>query len=270
MGFIFGMIGRSIAGAIWQFDLMSPGAEYELTEPGYMMALRVVMLCTHIGMFILSAWIAAKLFSVYGFADELSIDKKPALKWMLVLPLLMALMFPIINFTYELNMQWNAPESVVELEEESLKITDGFLSSDGLAGLLMNLLVLALIPALGEELLFRGLIQKYAMGWLKNPHAGIWFTAALFSFIHFQFLGFLPRFLLGAYFGYIVLWTKSLWPAIGLHFLNNALAILIGWAEIRGWIDSDADVFGANAPLIVIASVALLIGVNVFLLRKKN
>jgi len=270
MGFIFGMLGRSLAGAIWQFDLMNPGAEYELTDPGYMMALRIVMLCTHIGMFILTAWIAARLFTATQVTQELALQQKPPVRWVVVLPVLMALLFPVINFTYDLNMQWQAPQSVMELEEESQKITDEFLSSDGLTGLFMNLLVLALIPALGEELLFRGLIQRYAIGWLKSPHAGIWFTAALFSFIHFQFLGFLPRFLLGAYFGYMVYWTKSLWPAIGLHFLNNALAILLGWAEIKGWIDADSDVFGVNAPLVVVASVMLFAGVNLLLLRRKN
>jgi uncharacterized protein len=270
MGLIFGMLGRSLAGTIWQFDLMSPDAEYEITEPGYMMALRLVMLFTHLGMFILTAWIGARIFAQQSIGQELYLHGKPPLRWMAALPVLMLLLFPVINFFYELNLQWNAPETVMELEEESMKITDGFMTADGFSGFLMNLLVLALIPALGEELLFRGLVQRYAIGWIRSPHAGIWFTAALFSFIHFQFLGFLPRLLLGAYFGYMVFWTGSLWPAIGLHFLNNALAVSIGWAELNGWIDSDIDAFGAKLPLVAFGCVVLFGLMNWWLLRKRQ
>jgi hypothetical protein len=85
--------------------------------------------------------------------------------------------------------------------------------------------MIAILPALGEELLFRGLIQHLISRWFRNSHVAIFGTAFLFSFIHFQFFGFVPRFLLGLYFGYLLFWSGSLWLPIVAHLINNGLAV---------------------------------------------
>ena len=103
-------------------------------------------------------------------------------------------------------------------------MTQAFLVMNTPLDLLINLLIIAVIPALGEELLFRSLIQKLVYKWKSNIHLSIWLTAFLFSAVHMQFLGFFPRMLLGALLGYMLVWTGSL-AAIMAHFTNNAIAV---------------------------------------------
>jgi hypothetical protein len=112
------------------------------------------------------------------------------------------------------------------LEDSAARLTGLFLiGGDGFT-LALNLFMIAVLPALGEEFLFRGVLQKLLTEWTKNKHLGIWIAAFAFSFVHFQFYGFLPRFLLGAYFGYLLAWSSSIWVPITGHFINNGVAVL--------------------------------------------
>ena len=92
---------------------------------------------------------------------------------------------------------------------------------NSISSLLINMVMIGVIPAIGEEFLFRGALQKIFSEWTKNKHLGIWISAILFSAMHLQFYGFIPRMLLGALFGYTLLWTGSLWIPIFGHFVNN-------------------------------------------------
>jgi hypothetical protein len=85
------------------------------------------------------------------------------------------------------------------------------------------------VPAICEEMIFRGGLQRTFIRWFKNPHVAIWTSAFIFSSIHFQFFGFFPRFFLGAMFGYFYFWTSNLWYTIFAHFLNNAYAVTVMW-----------------------------------------
>jgi membrane protease YdiL (CAAX protease family) len=88
------------------------------------------------------------------------------------------------------------------------------------------MLMLAIIPALGEELIFRACFQKVLGRWTGNYHLAIWLSAIIFSSIHFQFYGFFPRMFLGALFGYLLVWSGSIWLPILAHFLNNGMAVV--------------------------------------------
>jgi len=98
-----------------------------------------------------------------------------------------------------------------------------------IGALLVNLLMLAVIPAIGEEFIFRGCLQRLFNQLTKNHHIAIWLTAIIFSSIHLQFYGFIPRMLLGAMFGYLFVWSNSLWLPILGHFLNNATAVITAY-----------------------------------------
>ena len=93
--------------------------------------------------------------------------------------------------------------------------------------LLLNLLLMATVPAICEEFFFRGALQPLLQKWSKNKHIAIWITAFIFSVIHLQFYGFIPRFLLGAYLGYLAVWGRSIWVPVFAHFLHNAISIFI-------------------------------------------
>ena len=163
---------------------------------------------------------------------------------------------PGINFLADLNSRIVLPESLgfieqilKQQEEAAAALTEQFLQADNIGVLLLNIGLMALLPALAEEVSFRGTLQQIlAQGKLKGQiQIAIWATAFIFSAVHMQFYGFVPRMLMGAMFGYIFVWTGTLWVPILMHFTNNGLAVmayyLIGENEESKNI---ADTFGAG------------------------
>jgi membrane protease YdiL (CAAX protease family) len=121
-------------------------------------------------------------------------------------------------------------------EQSSQQLLTVLMKPDGVLYGLLGVVVLALLPAFGEELVFRGSLQPLLQHQLRNPHTGVWVSALLFSAIHGQWLGFVPRCLLGTLFGYLVLWSGSVWPAMMGHFCNNLLSFLaykLNWWGMR-------------------------------------
>ena len=179
--------------------------------------------------------------------------RKPANPWWLLL-IGVVLMFISLPVTNQLT-RWNEAMSfggVFEKLEEYLKMleetaaatTEKMLNVDTIGGLLLNLLVIALIPAVGEELTFRGVLQQGLMRRVKSPHVAILLSAAIFSFIHFQFYGFLPRMFLGILLGYMFYITGSLWTSIAMHFVNNGTAVVLYYLNYKGIIEIDPEHFG--------------------------
>ena len=171
--------------------------------------------------------------------------------WLSVI-LLMPLALPAVNWLKSLNDLVVLPHfmSGVELwmqqmEHQSEVLTDKFLSVSSYSGLALNLLVMAAIPALGEELFFRGILQT-VLGEKFNRHLAVWITAFIFSAIHLQFYGFLPRFLLGAALGYLFLFSGSIWASIVAHFINNALAVVLFFLTFNGYLTFDMDALGTQ------------------------
>ena len=132
------------------------------------------------------------------------------------------------------------------LEQTATDATERMLNVDTIGGLLFNLVVLALIPAIGEEMTFRGTLQQALTRGMKSPHPAIILTAAIFSFIHFQFYGFLPRMFLGILLGYMFYITKSLWTSITMHFVNNGTAVVLYYLNNKGIIEIDPETFGST------------------------
>lgn len=143
-------------------------------------------------------------------------------------------------------------EYLKTMEEMAAATTEKMLNADSIGGLLLNLLVIALIPAIGEELTFRGVLQQ-GLTRKMNPHAAIILSAAIFSFIHFQFYGFLPRMFLGILLGYMFYVSGSLWTSITMHFVNNGTAVLLYYLNNKGVINIDADHFGEVQSLWLVA-----------------
>ncbi len=176
---------------------------------------------------------------------------RSSLMWLGVI-LLMPLALPAVNWLKSLNDMVVLPHfmSGVELwmqqmEHQSELLTEKFLSVSSYSALALNLLVMAAIPALGEELFFRGILQT-VLGEKLNRHLAVWITAFIFSAIHLQFYGFLPRFLLGAALGYLFLFSGSIWASIVAHFINNALAVLLFFLTFNGYLTFDMDALGTQ------------------------
>lgn len=153
---------------------------------------------------------------------------------LLVVFFIMLISSPLMEMLITFNQKMVLPHALKGLEkwmrdaeDNAGKQTEILLQMKTPAAFLLNLLMIAILPAVSEEFIFRGCFQQIFTSWTKSLHWGVWLSAALFSFIHFQFFGFLPRMVLGVFFGYFAAWSGSIWPGVLGHFLNNGTAVLI-------------------------------------------
>lgn len=193
---------------------------------------RVIQTISSLGLFLLPA-IGMALFCDASPRHYLFLHKvNDERVWLLVLASMFLIAAPI-NFIAMLNQQMELPTFMAPVEQwmrsqEDLaqQLTQNMIG-DGTPQLLaINLIVMALCPAITEEFFFRGALQRLIGKWNSNPHFVIWSAAILFSAFHLQFYGFIPRMLLGAYLGFLLLWTRSIWIPVFAHFINNATAVI--------------------------------------------
>ncbi|HEY5511579.1 MAG TPA: CPBP family intramembrane glutamic endopeptidase [Prolixibacteraceae bacterium] len=215
-----------------------------------------------LGMFILPPLVMA-IFLDDKPVQFLRLDIKPS--WMMIgiVSLIILAGGPVIEWVSLVNQHLVLPSWMSSIEEwmrnsenQANKITEAFLTTKSIGGLVGNIFIVAVLPAIGEELLFRGLIQKLIKNMTGNSHWAIWITAALFSALHLQFFGFLPRMLLGALFGYLLEWTGTLWLPIIAHFINNAAGVIIFYVTGTGLEPdkTDAPIFGDSTFLYAVFS----------------
>lgn len=192
-------------------------------------------LCTFLLPSIGIAWLCSENPSNY-----LSLKELPDSRIWGMTFLAMLLVSPFITLLGTWNAQMSLPEFMAPIEEwmrtrEDLAehFTKILLTGDSLTTLLSNLVVVAAFAGLTEEFLFRGALQRVIEKCTSNPHTVIWLTAILFSAFHLQFYGFVPRMILGAYFGYLLYWSKSIWLPIFAHFTNNAIAVIASYSDYK-------------------------------------
>jgi membrane protease YdiL (CAAX protease family) len=182
---------------------------------------------SHIMTFIIPALIF--LWGVYkrDWWRAMKLTKLPSGTKVFLACLLLSLSFPLIQYIFYLNKQLPLPTWAIEQENIINQTVNHLLYVGSTWELGINIFIIALLPALGEELVFRGIVQQRFEKTSANKHIAIWMTALLFSFIHFQFQGFFPRLLLGALLGYLFIWTRNLWLPIIAHFFYNAGQIIL-------------------------------------------
>lgn len=198
----------------------------------------------------------------------LQIDTAPKW-WMFVGAILVMIMaLPGINLLADWNSRMSLPDWLKPLEdlmrqqeEVAQALTERFLQGKGIGMLLINVGLLALLPAAAEELTFRGMLQKL----IPNKHVAIWVVAIIFSAIHFQFYGFVPRMLLGAMFGYMLVWTGSLWIPMTMHFVNNAVTVVAYWVIYNNNLNPNSvETFGTGETLWLGIVSLVLTGVGLY------
>jgi uncharacterized protein len=224
--------------------------------------MKYIQVASHLGMFIFPSVVLAWFFG-RDIANYLFLQRKPGTRVMVVSGLIIFFAVPFINYILELNMQMHLPESLKWLEnkmrraeESAEQLTRLFLQADNISMLLFNLFMVAVIPAIGEELMFRGVLMRIFHRWSGNHHVAVWITAIIFSAIHVQFFGFFPRMILGVVFGYLVVFTGSLWPAMLAHFVNNAAAVISYYLFDQKLIDDTYEHIGKGPEGLLIALVS--------------
>ncbi len=163
-------------------------------------------------------WLRGRNWKNYFFTRDLDISL------LMSFVLLLICAYPLVGASAAVfeNVEWAS-----QIDESSMDALMKMLQMDGPMDLLVNLIIVALLPAIGEELLFRGVIQKELVAKIENHHLAIITASVIFSGIHLQVQGFLPKFFIGLILGYAYYWTKSIWYPMILHFINNATQTLI-------------------------------------------
>jgi membrane protease YdiL (CAAX protease family) len=244
---VFGLVSEVLVNRVFHLPRPSP----EL-EQGTINEYKVVQLITSIGIFVLPALLIIRLFTKEWW-KWLKLHTWPNLNALALVVVLFFTAIPVLNVLIEWNAAIQLPEAfatfesfVLKMESEAEQLTLMFLKTNGLSGLFLNVVLIALVPAIGEELLFRGVFQQLFQQWKGNAHVAIWAAACLFSLMHFQFYGFFPRMVLGALFGYLFYWSGSLWLPIFAHFVNNASAVLIAYYGARSGLQEKIDAVGTG------------------------
>jgi len=196
----------------------------------------------------------------------------PSAKWFLVLALVVVSLAiavsPITEWNANLELPGQLGKVLRDFEDQAAQLVKAFVSNLSFGGFLMIFVVIAIIPAWGEEFVFRGMIQTELVRAFRNPHVAIWFAAAFFSAFHLQFFGFFPRLFMGAVLGYLYYWSRNLWVPIIFHFLNNGLqvtAIYLAQLEIHSYDVESTE----RAPLPAVA-VSFLLLAGLLYYCKKN
>lgn len=189
---------------------------------------------------------------------------------------------PLNSWIIEWNSYLHLPEGLHRIEDwmrhkedELSKMTQFLTNFNSWPKFGVAFLVIAVIPAVGEEVLFRGIIQRKIFHKIRDVHASVWLTAILFSTIHLQFYGFVPRMLLGAMFGYMYFWARTLWAPIVAHLINNGLTVLAIFLSHRKVLNfevgtSESSVSWIGACLSLVVTAVLLLNLKIISQRHNN
>ena len=269
-------------GCILLLNVFAAGCIFLFEQPLSVSSLKWIQFFQSAAMFLLPPLCMAYLWSKQPL-EWLKVKGEKELKgervWAVVL---MLVALPAINLLAHINEQMALPafleplEAWMKTQEETAKtLTDQFMHVTTFGGLIINLLLMAVLPAISEELTFRGVLinlfkvkgERLEVKGESMPHLAIWCSAILFSAIHLQFYGFVPRMLMGALFGYMLVWTGSLWTPILMHFTNNAMAVILYFVSQRaGWDIEMMDAIGTNDTLWlgVVSMVITIVGIYAF------
>lgn len=200
--------------------------------------------------------------------------KNSKILWFLIGTAMIFAIMPLNSILAEWNANLTLPDSMSKIEslmkqmqESATAMIEKFVSVDTIGGLILNLFMIAGLAAIGEELLFRSIIQTSLIKICKNAHVGILIASAIFSFIHLEFYGFVPRLILGMLLGYMFYFSGSIWIPMLMHFLNNGTIVLIYFLNNKGITNIDVDTFGQTSIPILIVSIVVMIVLFLFSIK---
>jgi uncharacterized protein len=189
--------------------------------------IRAILFTNHVFGFILPAIFTAVLAYKNLAVNYFKLTKWPDLETIGLAFLLLVVSVPLVQYSYLINKMIPLPQWMHGLEQDTSKMLAAIIRKEYWYEAVINVLLIAAIPAMGEEMMFRGILQQQLGRIFKNEHVMVWLSAAIFSAIHMQFEGFLARMILGALLGYLFVWTRNLWVPMIVHLLNNGLQIIV-------------------------------------------
>lgn len=245
MVIVFFFVSLMIGGAFMQFlfhidvsrmndILLNPQA-----YPNGIIALKFIQVFAHLGTFVVPAILFSRALNQNPVLFLKINHHSRTYNYLLAL-LLVLVATPFTSWLYGFNLGLRLPASYADLEallrqwEESARMQqEAFMIANTWPEYLTNLFVMAIVPAIAEELFFRGCLQNFVRMCFYNLHISVFFTAIIFSSIHGQFFGFLPRLAFGVILGYAFAFSGNIWVSITAHFFNNAMVIIAGFMATK-------------------------------------
>ncbi len=256
--YLFAMI---LALPFWGKDVlfMLDGGKLDLSRPEIISFMKYIQTVSQFAIFILPPVLFAFLVHRKIF-DYLKLNLRFSIAQLFLSILLIYVSLPFLSWIGSLNQQMVLPEFLAGVEnwmktteESASQQIIAFLNVKTFGAILFNFIMIALIPGIGEELLFRGVLIRLFKKWFGSVHAAVIVSSLLFSALHMQFYGFFPRLVLGLILAYTFVWTSSLWVPIIIHFLNNATILLIYYVnKTPDILDQEIESIGASQNIFVI------------------
>ena len=263
----------------WGKDVLSliSGGEQDFFKPEVVSFMKYIQTVSQLALFILPPLVFAYLVHRKIF-DYLKLNVRFTLPQLVLSVVLIYVSLPFLNWLGSINQQMVLPEFLSGMEnwmksteETATQQIIAFLNVKTFGAILFNIFMIAIIPGIGEELLFRGILIRLFKKAFGNIHIAVIVSSLLFSALHMQFYGFLPRFALGLILGYTFVWTSSLWIPIILHFLNNVTILIVYYAtKTTELAEPEIESFGSSENYVVIFMSALISFMILFLLFKQK
>ena len=275
-GTIFSIVAAyGISMLVWGKEFVTQAASGQIISLGF---LRTFQIINQIGIFIFPPIAFAWLISERPL-NFLGISKPRAGQMILAIIAVLSIA-PVINVL----VQWNEGLTLPHMfrgienwmrntEENAARLTENFLNAGNPADLALNLLMIGILPALGEELLFRPAFIGVLKKMFRNVHWPVMISAIVFSAFHLQFFGFFPRLVLGILMGYLYVWSGSLWVPALAHFVNNSVVVVVSWLFQNQFIEKNlTDLEGAGSwPYVAISAVlTALVMTGVYISGKRG
>ena len=261
----------------WGSSVFNTAFLTDLSNPESIGVMKYIQAFNSVGMFLIPSLLLSWLTYSDSGSFHITGVKCRRIKYFIVAILALS-MLPVSNFLAELNQMISFPDSLSSIEsflrnaeKESERLTHSFIFADNIPVLLLNIFIIAVIPAVAEEFFFRGALQKTFAQMFKNVHTAIFVTALIFSIIHFQFFSFVPRLFLGMVLGYLMHYTGNIWIPIVAHFVNNAAAVIVYYFVTIKAVSPESEHIGDSASIVWFIA-GIIIAVSAFYMtcsRKK-
>ncbi len=271
--FLMIFIGTMLIGSLLQalilhasgIDPLNWQVNAGISRPVLKWSLLIMTIFTFILPAIAFSWVRYKK-DIWSF---LGLQLPPRISWFMISLIMLFLLLPLIQYSFEINKAIPLPEWIHDMEASANDTLMTLLQMNDVGDLMINLVLIAILPALGEELIFRGIIQQYGYRLLRKPVLSVWITALLFSAIHLQFEGFIPRFLLGMFLGYLYYWTRNLWVPIFIHFANNAFMLVVSYFLPDSMVAAE-EVVAPDLPVLGVLATTLLLLPGIYFFKREK
>ena len=258
-GLLGRLLGEGIAG-LWGSSLAELLLEGRTSwSSADRMALRLLNMVVHLATFTLASLATIRIFYPGHTGAYFLTRKPPSVRDVLLSILLLLTAYPVAQAVYWLNKQIPLPQWLSRPEEGQQGIIEAILQMDNSGEFVLAFVTVALIPAVGEELLFRGVVQQQLLRWQRKPQLAIWLTALFFSAVHMQFEGFFARLLLGAVLGYLYYWRGNLWLPILGHLCFNGLQVVAKYLLPAAFAEAEGRAVEAPSAWIVVTATILFV-----------